>query len=245
MTSVVISQPMLFPWVGLFEQIRLCDVFVHYDDVPFSKGSFFNRVQIKTPNGICWLTTPLQDVRLGQNIRDARLDPAPNWRRKHQELLKQSYAKAPFRDDMLNVVRSVYDQAHDNLASLSADSIETVCRYFGLDQGRAFSWSSRLGISGKSTERVLAVVEHFGGNVYVTGHGARNYFDHELAESKGIAVEYLDYRRTPYPQLHGEFTPFVSILDLIANVGPDGVRFIHSATLPWRTFLQLSQAQAA
>ena len=48
MTVVVISQPMLFPWVGMFEQIRLADVYVHYTDVQFSKGSFVNRVQIKT-----------------------------------------------------------------------------------------------------------------------------------------------------------------------------------------------------
>ena len=48
MTTVVISQPMLFPWVGMFEQVALADVFVHYDDVQFSKGSFTNRVQLKT-----------------------------------------------------------------------------------------------------------------------------------------------------------------------------------------------------
>ena len=48
MTTVVISQPMFFPWVGMFEQIALADVYVHYDDVQFSKGSFTNRVQLKT-----------------------------------------------------------------------------------------------------------------------------------------------------------------------------------------------------
>ena len=56
MTRVVISQSMLFPWVGLLEQMRLADVFVHYDDVQFSKGSFVNRVQVKTPDGVRWMT---------------------------------------------------------------------------------------------------------------------------------------------------------------------------------------------
>ena len=49
--KVVISQPMLFPWVGMLEQIMLADVFVHYADVQFSKGSFTNRVQIKDSTG--------------------------------------------------------------------------------------------------------------------------------------------------------------------------------------------------
>ena len=63
-TRVVISQPMLFPWVGLFEQIRAADVYVHYDDVQFSKGSFTNRVQIKTARGPRWLTVPGASVHV-------------------------------------------------------------------------------------------------------------------------------------------------------------------------------------
>ncbi len=60
---VVISQPMLFPWAGMFEQIRLADVYVHYPDVQFSKGSFTNRVQVKTAGGSRWLTLPLRDLQ--------------------------------------------------------------------------------------------------------------------------------------------------------------------------------------
>ena len=47
MKTVVISQPMYFPWVGMLEQMALADVWVHLDDAQFSKGGFFNRVQIK------------------------------------------------------------------------------------------------------------------------------------------------------------------------------------------------------
>ncbi|MBC8123824.1 MAG: WbqC family protein, partial [Gemmatimonadaceae bacterium] len=59
MNTVVISQPMLFPWIGMFEQICLADVYVHYDDVQFSKGSFSNRVQVKSASGSKWITVPL------------------------------------------------------------------------------------------------------------------------------------------------------------------------------------------
>ncbi|MFO1000206.1 MAG: WbqC family protein [Planctomycetaceae bacterium] len=245
MKSIVISQPMFFPWTGMFEQIRLCDVFVHYDDVQFSKGSFFNRVQIKTANGTSWLTVPLKEMSLGQSINESMIDHSSNWQRKHLEMLRQSYARAPFKREMLEIVEAVYGVGHKDLAQFSADSIETVCKYYGLDQGREFQWSSRLNIPGESTDRVLAIVKHFGGDTYVTGHGARRYFGHELAESMNISVEYIDYRKTPYPQLHGEFTPYVSILDLIANVGRDGSKYLHSTTLPWRTFLQNEQASAA
>ena len=48
--------------------IKLADIIVHYDDVQFSKGSFTNRVQIKTKDGFKWMTVPLEKVKLNQKI---------------------------------------------------------------------------------------------------------------------------------------------------------------------------------
>jgi len=57
--KIVITQSMLFPWVGMLEQIKLANIVVHYDDVQYSKGSYVNRVQLKMPEGIKWMTIPL------------------------------------------------------------------------------------------------------------------------------------------------------------------------------------------
>ena len=62
MISVVITQPMYFPWIGMLEQMRLADHFVSYAGAAFSKGGFTNRVQVKTANGVHWLTVPLRDA---------------------------------------------------------------------------------------------------------------------------------------------------------------------------------------
>ena len=83
MKAAVISQPMFFPWVGMLEQMRVADTYVHYDDVQFSKGSFTNRVQIKTAQGIQWLSMPLRELSLGQEIRGVLVDDRQGWRRKH------------------------------------------------------------------------------------------------------------------------------------------------------------------
>lgn len=235
--KVVISQPMLFPWVGMFEQIRLADTYVHYGDVQFSKGSFTNRVQIKTAHGIKWLTVPLQDVSLGQSIDEVRINARIDWRMRHMDMLKQAYAEAPYRKDMLALVESVYQCQGDSIGMLSRLSMEACCNYFGLDAGRRYIDVRQLGIGGSSSQRVLDIVKALGGANYITGLGARNYLDHQLFEDAGIAVEYMDYQKSPYPQLHGEFTPYVSILDLIANIGKDGVNWIHSGTINWQDFV--------
>jgi len=233
---IVISQPMLFPWVGMFEQIRLADVYVHYTDVQFSKGSFTNRVQIKTARGNQWLTVPLQGVFLGQDICDVKVNNAKDWRRGHLDFLAQAFAGAPYREDALDVARRAYARSTDRLAEVVIASMEAIMEYFGLDRGRRFLHSPELRIGGSGSERVLNIVRQLGGNAYVTGHGARNYLDHQAFESAGISVEYMNYQKSSYPQLHGAFTPYVSCLDLIANSGRNGARYIHSGTLDWRQF---------
>jgi hypothetical protein len=94
-----------------------------------------------------------------------------------------------------------------------------------------------LGIGGSSSQRVLDIVKALGGARYVTGLGARKYLDHQLFEDSGIRVEYMDYNKSSYKQLHGEFTPYVSILDLIANKGKDGIEIIQSGTIDWKDYL--------
>ncbi len=235
--TVVISQSMYFPWIGLLEQIRLADVFVHYDDVQYSKGSFSNRVQVKGANGVSWMTLPLRDYHFGQRIDEVMLDERTDWRSRHREILRQAYLKAPFREDMIRLVDRVFAQSALTVADVSRQSMLELASYFNLDKP-GFVSSQALPVPGASSERVCDIVEHLKGDVYVTGHGARNYLNHALFEKKGISVEYMNYDRAPYPQLHGDFTPYVTALDLVANCGVEGRTFIRSGTVNWQEFVQ-------
>ena len=234
MKTVVISQPMYFPWVGMLEQIRLADVFVHLDDAQFSKGGFFNRVQLKTAEGTPWFTVPLAENKLGQLLSETRM-AEHDWRRKQLATLKQTYAAAPHVEEMLGLVESVFKNEHESLAALSAASVEMLAEFFEIIP-KEIQWSSAMGVEGTGSARVLAVCEALGAERYVTGHGAREYLNHESFEAAGIRVEYLDYKKREYPQLHGAFTPFVSALDLAANCGRAGREVIDSNTVYWKDF---------
>lgn len=242
--KVVISQPMLFPWVGLFEQIRLCDTFVHYDDVqfPLSREGFIHRVQLKSASGVRWLQLPV--IRQGkQLINQVRLSNHPHWKQEHLQLLQEHYGSCPFKDEMLDLVNDVYASETEFVSEVNIRSIESTCRYFGIETN--FCKSSDLGIGGSSTQRITDITRSLGGTTYITGHGAVKYFDHEWVERQGLAVEYIDYLRVPYAQLHAPFTPYVSILDLIANTGTAGKSVIASQTIPWREFVNSFQASQA
>ena len=227
---------MFFPWVGLFEQVRLADVFVHYDDVQLPQGrTFITRVQLKGPDGPYWLTMPVKRQSQLPDINETVTNDDQDWRRSHLKTLHHMYARATFGREMLDLVEGVYAMDAHNIATLNAAAIERIAGYFDLEC--EFRTSSETRVDGKSSERLLAIVVQLGGDRYITGHGARNYLNHELFEESGVRVEYMKYNRAEYKQLHGAFTPFVSILDLIANEGKDGRRVISSPSIYWKEFL--------
>ncbi|MCP4275702.1 MAG: WbqC family protein [Gammaproteobacteria bacterium] len=234
---VVISQSMYFPWVGVLEQLRNSDIFVHYDDVQFSKGSFTNRVQLKTNSGIRWLTLPLHELSLGQRIDEVLIDDAKDWRGRHREMLRQAYFKAPYRDEMLKLVDDVFSISTTNLSQIAQQSMMVLADYFKIGSCVKVCNAADVGISGRGSQRVLDIVGSLGGDSYITGHGAKNYLDHELFERQGVDVYYMDYKCVPYPQLHGDFTPYVTALDLVANCGVEGASYIQSGVIGWREFM--------
>lgn len=233
---VVISQSMLFPWCGFLEQVRLADVFVHLDDVQFSKGGVVNRIQIKTEAGSKWMTVPLEGHKLGQAIDEVRVKPISDWRERHLGFLRQNLSGTPHWKDCRNLVEEVYSDEEESLVCLVRKSLLALCRYFNLDKNTKFTDVSDLQIGGSGSDRVLNIVKALGGDEYITGNGARNYLDHERFEDEGVRVSYMNYEMRPYPQQHGTFTPYVSGLDLLSNCGQAGQSCISSKATYWKDF---------
>jgi hypothetical protein len=235
--KVVISQSMLFPWAGMLEQMRLADVFVHYDDVQYSKGSFTNRVQVKLPEGSRWMTVPLRQHKLGQAIDEASIQPVAEWRDKHLSMLAASLDGAPHVQEAMKLAQSIYAQDHESIGQLARASMTALADYFGLLDGKRVIDVRTLELGGAGSQRVLDIVKAVGGTTYITGHGARNYLDHAAFESAGVAVQYMRYQCKPYPQSWGDFNPYVTGLDLIANCGLAGLDQLCSQGVDWRSFL--------
>ncbi|TDU01199.1 WbqC-like protein [Azorhizobium sp. AG788] len=235
MTAVVITQPMLFPWPGFFEQLMLADAYLYLDDAQFSKGSFTNRIQVKYGDDRRWMTIPLAGKGSFQPIAELKATDG-DWKSAHRALLAQSLADAPHRDDALGLLDAAY--AHDDLCDLLIASIEEPARYLGIGSGRDIGRTTACKVEGTSWQRVLDLVLDQGGTRYLTGHGAARYLDHDAFEAAGVGVEYMAYSLTPWPQGKGAFTPYVSILDLIAHTGRDAITYLRPATVAWRPFLK-------
>jgi hypothetical protein len=223
---------MYFPWCGMLEQIKLADIFIFYDDVQFSKG-FINRVQIKTKDGVFWLTIPLKNKSQDTKILDIKIDHRQPWQRQHLLALKHAYASAPYFDQMYELANNVIGNSGDSLSDFVQNSMIAVSDFYKLSGSTSFVRSSDLNIQGKGSERLLSICKKLSADNYITGHGALNYLDESIFRAENVNINLMDYMKLPYPQLYGEFTPFVSSLDLIANCGMSGQNYITPKTRVW------------
>jgi hypothetical protein len=234
MTTVVISQPMLFPWPGFFEQMMLADVYFWLDDAQFSRGSFTNRTRIVDGGAVKWLSVPLAGKGSFQSIGD--LVAGEDFRARHVAFLNQAFAQARYRPLAIEIVEEVYSEK--SLCDLLIASVEIPAIRMGLRLPARRARTSASGIAGASWRRVLDLVLSVGGTRYVTGHGAANYLDHEAFEAAGVAVEYMAYSRTPWPRPEPHFTPYASILDLVACTGLRAAEYLRPSTIGWKAFLR-------
>ena len=233
MKSVVILQPQFFPWRGVFEQIRLADEFVHMDDVQFPQGRHFTtRVQIKTASGPLWMTVPVARHASRIPIAEVAIDYANDWRAKHVRTFEMSYARAPFAATARSIMSDVYAEHPRTIAELDIAALERCAAELRLKT--TFTRASATPVGGVKSDRLVNLLRPRGATRYITGHGALNYLDEAAFTEAGIEVRVMDYTRRPYPQLHGAFDPHVSILDLIANLGPDAAAALESRAIPWR-----------
>ncbi len=234
--NIVISQPMFLPWIGMFEQLKLADIFVHYDDVQFPQGSsFINRVQLKTKDGIKWLTVPIDKKNSGKLINETLISYNENWKDKHLSIIKQSFYKTKYEEDILSLIEKIYSKNFETISKLNIYAFELLADYFSFS--KEFILSSSLNTNTSSSQKILDIVKRLNGKNYITGHGAKNYLDHELFEKNNINIMYMDYSHIEYPQKYGTFTPYVSILDLIANNGHKSINYFKPKTIGWKNFL--------
>jgi hypothetical protein len=233
-TTIVISQPMYFPWIGFFAQMALADVYVWLDDIQFSRGSFTNRIQVKSNTGRHWMTIPLVGKGSFQKISDLRASE-DDWRTGHRDLLRQQLSDLPYRSEAL----SVFDASV--ACGLVSDCLIASCERPASHMGVLPPKVVRSGdfkFGGSSWQRVLDMVLELGGTRYLTGHGAANYLDHEEFEKNDIVVEYMKYDPLPWKQnFDSPFTPYVTILDPIAALGVGAKSHLRPQTIPWREFL--------
>lgn len=226
MKKVAILQSNYIPWKGYFDLIAAVDEFILYDDMQYTRRDWRNRNQIKTPQGVQWLTVPvLVKGKYYQKIRETELD-GEEWARAHWKALIQNYRRAPHFGEIAAWLEPLYLSEHyTHLSPLNRRFIEAVCSYLGIKTKLSNSWDYPL--SEGKTERLADLCAQAGGTEYISGPAAKEYLDEGVFKGRGIKLTWFDYSGYPeYLQLWGEFTHGVTVLDLLFNCGKEASQYM-------------------
>jgi hypothetical protein len=222
MKRVAIVQSNYIPWKGYFDMIASVDEFILYDDMQYTRRDWRNRNQIRTPQGVQWLTVPVKvKGKYHQKIRETEIDGTA-WAAAHWKALTQNYRRAPHFAEIAYWVEPLYlNTQHTMLSDLNRRFIDAVCSYLGIRTKITNSWDYPL-VEGQS-ERLADMCRAAGGSAYISGPAARDYIEEAVFTERGLALEWFDYAGYPeYPQLWPEpFTHGVTVLDLLFNCGAD------------------------
>ena len=217
--TVVIHQPDYLSHLAFFHRFLKADLWVILDQVQYVSGtsrSWQNRDKLKTAQGAKWITVPVQKAPHRTPINQILLAET-NWREDHLNLLQDSYGKAAHYEEIIPYVRELYAFRGTRLAEFSLKSADMLLGLFDLDIPKVFA--SDLQPVGKSNEMLVDILKKVQADRYLSGVGARAYFEAGPFATAGIEVLWQNFKPPIYPQLYGEFIPGLSSIDLLFNCG--------------------------
>ncbi|MGP3684480.1 WbqC family protein [Streptomyces sp. IBSNAI002] len=222
---IYIEQPGFAPWLGFCEALLGCTTVALYDDVQYTEGGFQNRNRVKTPQGAAWLTVPV--VRdTGQLIRDTRLsdafDPDSLLRR-----VRLTYARAPYVEEALNVLRPALGADHRWLLDLNVDLITQIATALGSRTRLRLTSDMDTTTDSDKSLRLAQITIQANEQVMWAGSGTRGYLDTDSLAGHGISVVWNEFadRHPQYAQTWPRqgFIPGMSFIDAVSATGWAGL----------------------
>jgi hypothetical protein len=246
---VAIHQPHYLPWLGYLAKWAAADLFIVLDVVQYEKNGWQNRNRIKTRDGARWLTVPIH-APFGTPIGEVGVDGSQPWPARHLQAIEDAYAEAPWLAAYRKDLRSFYATPWTHLAPLATASARWLARAFGIttplrlasellrdsrsvtaspgrDEGGGLGGpAARPPMSSDATTRLVELCRAAGADTYLAGSHGAGYMDLDQFAAARIGVLAQTYEDPVYPQVHGEFVPQLSALDLLLMAGDQAIAIL-------------------
>jgi hypothetical protein len=218
---VAVHQPNFLPWLGYFDKLARCDVFVLLDTVQFPKksGTWMNRVRLLVGGEPAWVTIPVVRAYHGlRRIDEMAIDESRPWRRKLLATIEQSYRRARHFETTMPLVTEMLCNDSPLLADYNEAGVRLLASALGLDAGKLIR-SSSLRATGASTDLLIDVTRTVGGDCYLAGGGAGEYQEDAKFTAADVRLQHQAFEHPTYGQPSTRFQQGLSVIDALMNCG--------------------------
>ncbi|MCI6020248.1 MAG: WbqC family protein [Clostridia bacterium] len=213
-------QPNYLPYPGLIGKILHSDKFIYVSNVQLEKKSWQNRNRIKGANGEIMLSVPvLTKGKFDQSIKDTHINNNTDWAKKHFQAINLSYKKAEYYNRYIDFFDDLYKKEWDSLNELDIYIMNWILKELNIKT--EIYYDTDYEFSGKNNELLVQMTKELGCDTYLSNKGSENYVDIDMFVKNGLNHRYLNYNGVRYAQCFKEFIPYLSIFDMLFNIGSE------------------------
>jgi signal recognition particle subunit SEC65 len=224
MKKLAIMQPYLFPYLGYFQLINAVDKFVIHDDVTFIKQGWINRNNILSNNNPLLFTIPIKKINSRLLICEAMVSYDFDWKLKILNTIKNSYRKAPYFEEVFQIVENTFLNKESNISKIAIKSLSEVMSYLGLKIDLSESSNSYPKSELRSQEKVLDICKKESAIQYINPIGGQELYSKSDFSQYGIQLNFIKMRPVQYKQFENIFAPNLSIIDVLMFNSPQEVK---------------------
>lgn len=213
-----IMQPYFLPYIGYFQLINLCDEFILYDNIKYTKKGWINRNKIRAGQSIHTIQLPLKADSDNLNIEDRVL--ANNWPREKTKLINRIhsyYKNAPYFDSIEPLIHLILDHKDYNLYGFLKNSFGILAKHLGIQTKIIDSSKIDIDHSLKSTRKVIALCQARNADKYINSIGGKLLYEKAQFTENNIELHFIKCEVPPLSLKQGNSPSYLSILDMLMN----------------------------
>ena len=226
--TVLLSTTYFGP-VQWYQKLYRADAVVIDPDEPFLKQTYRNRCYIAAANGVQALTVPVEQPGNRCPVRDVRISDHGDWRRVHWNAIASAYGESPFFEYYQDDLRPFFERRWHFLYDFNEAIRQTVSTLLDLQPLPPSPSPSASSPSAPCLSMPSPSAPPSSMPSPCDGSTPGPYLDLRSAINPKHPAADADFQPRPYYQVYASrygFQPNLSILDLLLNMGPEGIFYL-------------------
>ena len=212
-----IMQPYFMPYIGYWQLMAAVDTYVVYDDVNYIKGGWVARNNILLNGQKHMFTVTLNGASPNKLFNEITIK---DDFKKFSRLIESAYRKAPYYNDVVNLLERIYNYEDKSLGAFMMNSFQVVLDYLGIKTQLLLSSSLNKDNNMRGKDKVKSICRLLDADTYYNAIGGQELYEKDDFKNSGIELFFLKSEISQYTQFNNEFLSGLSMIDILMFNSP-------------------------
>ena len=214
--KIGIMQPYFIPYIGYWQLINEVDIFVIYDNIKYTKKGWINRNKLLSNNGPYYISIPITKDSDYLNINQRFISiESKRIYKSYLNRINNFYNKAPFFNEVYNLIKKILDYEESNLFYFLRNSIIQILSYLDIEKNILVSSDIKIKHNRKNEKRIVDICKANKAKSYINPIGGKDLYEKSYFNNNGINLSFIQTKSIKYKQFENNFVASLSIIDVL------------------------------